>query len=102
MRRGVLREVDRDSLFRWFGWKNNDEGLMAARDARLQDKSVSAFVSPVMHVVSRGKADWARKVWTKGDEVDEYTAERRTSSLLTRLPLSSGRSGTRPASKGDR
>lgn len=75
VRQGLLREVDRDTLQRWFGWRSNDEGLMAAREARQQDKSMSAFVSPAMLFVSRDKAEWAKRQGFKVEEINEYTAK---------------------------
>jgi hypothetical protein len=71
LRQGLMKEVKKECLERWFNWRSDEEGLMAAREARNQDKQVSVFVAPTLQFVSRGRADWMKR---KGDEIDEYTA----------------------------
>ena len=67
---GVLRPVSLETLGRWFNWANTDEGLLAAREALLQQQGQSVFVRPTIRFVSREKCDWAKNK----EATDEFTA----------------------------
>jgi hypothetical protein len=54
---GILRPVTHETLGRWFNWANTDEGLLAAREARLQQQTVSAFVRPTVRFVNHDRCD---------------------------------------------